>query len=147
MEKRLYRIKNNQTQLGGVAQGLSEYFNIDLTLVRILFVILFFTPVPSFLTYLILWAILPEKESYGSETFIDNSINQPSNFSIMSQQSKNGNLVGGAVLIILGIIFSFRTFFDINLFSYLGKLWPLILVGLGVWMIVRDKPSGNNFGE
>ena len=65
----------------------------------------------------------------------------------MSQQSKNGNLVGGAVLIILGIIFSFRTFFDINLFSYLGKLWPLILVGLGVWMIVRDKPSGNNFGE
>ena len=142
MEKRLYRIKNNDTQLGGVAQGLSEYFNIDLTLVRIIFVVLFFTPVPALMAYFILWVVLPEKNTY----FINEETNfsQTSNFSIMSQQSKNGNLVGGAVLIVLGIIFSFRTFFDINLFSYIGKLWPLILIGLGVWMIVRDKPVDNN---
>lgn len=59
----------------------------------------------------------------------------------MENQQKNGSMVGGIVLIVLGIIFSFRTFFDINLFSYIGKLWPLILIGLGVWIIIRDKPT------
>jgi phage shock protein C len=57
----------------------------------------------------------------------------------MRNQNRNSNLFGGAVLIILGIIFSFNTFFDINLFSYIGKMWPLFLIGLGIWLIVRDK--------
>ena len=57
----------------------------------------------------------------------------------MSNQSKNGNMVGGLILIILGAIFSFKTFFDINLFSYLKNMWPLILIGLGVWIIVKEK--------
>jgi hypothetical protein len=61
----------------------------------------------------------------------------------MSNQPRNGNMVGGLILIILGAVFSFKTFFDINLFSYLKNMWPLILIGLGVWIIVKDKDDNN----
>ena len=156
MEKRLFRIKNRQAMLGGVSQGLAEYFNIDITLIRVVFVLLFFTPVPAFLAYFILWVVLPVKYDYGlagignSQAF--NSTNdihsqtggEPhSNFTFMSRHNQNNNLVGGAVLIILGIIFSFKTFFHINLFRYIGQMWPLILVGIGVWLIVKDKKDDN----
>lgn len=156
MEKRLYRIKNRQAMLGGVSQGLAEYFNIDVTLIRVLFVLLFFTPFPSGFTYFILWAVLPIKYEYGfagagdSPDFNSNdNINfqtggEPHlNSTNMSRHNQNNNLVGGAVLIILGIIFSFKTFFHINLWHYIGQMWPLILVGLGVWLIVRDRKDDN----
>jgi phage shock protein PspC (stress-responsive transcriptional regulator) len=147
MKKRLRRIKNHQSVLGGVSEGLGEYFGIDPVIFRIIFAVLFLTPYPSFITYLILWVVLPEEESslayadgnYGS------SLSKTTNFSTMSNQSKNGNLVGGVILIVLGAIFAFRTFFDINLFHYIGKMWPLFLIGLGVWIIVRDKDDNNGF--
>ncbi len=131
--------------LGGVSQGLAEYFNIDVTLIRVLFVLLFFTPFPSGFTYFILWAVLPTKYEYGfagvSQEFNskDNINFQTSNSTNMSRHNQNNNLVGGAVLIILGVIFSFRTFFDINLWHYIGKMWPIGLVMLGVWLIVKDR--------
>jgi hypothetical protein len=61
----------------------------------------------------------------------------------MSSHNQKNNLVGGAVLIILGIIFSFKTFFHINLFRYIGQMWPLILIGIGVWLIVKDRKDDN----
>ena len=65
----------------------------------------------------------------------------------MSNHNRNGNMIGGLILIILGAIFSFKTFFDINLFSYMKNLWPLILIGLGVWIIIKDKDDDLNGGN
>jgi phage shock protein PspC (stress-responsive transcriptional regulator) len=155
MEKKLggtplFRIKNRQAMLGGVSQGLSEYFNMDVTLIRVVFVLLFFTPVPALFAYFILWVILPVKYEYGlagvgnSKAFnLTNDISQNSKFTYMSSHNQKNNLVGGAVLIILGIIFSFKTFFHINLFRYIGQMWPLILIGIGVWLIVKDRKDDN----
>ncbi|MGR3809497.1 PspC domain-containing protein [Jiulongibacter sp. NS-SX5] len=141
MKKRLRRIKNSNSVLGGVCEGLGEYFGADPVIFRIIFAILFFTPYPSFITYLILWIVLPEEENVFaySDGNYDSSTLKTTNFTTMSNHSKNGNLVGGVILIVLGAIFAFRTFFDINLFHYIGKMWPLFLIGLGVWIIVRDK--------
>jgi phage shock protein C len=144
MEKRLYRIKNSQTMLGGVSLGLGQHFNIDPVLFRLLFVILFFTPFPAFFIYLILWLFLPERaESAFLAT--DNANYQTSNLTDMSNQSKNGSLVGGTVLIILGVIFSIETLTDYDVWNWIWKLWPLGLVALGVWMIVRDRDGGSNY--
>ena len=151
MEKKLYRIKNRQAMLGGVSQGLSEYFNIDVTLIRVVFVLLFFTPLPAFFAYFILWVVLPVKYDYGfagvgdSENFNStNDINsQTSNFTFMSSHNQKNNLVGGAVLIILGVFFSFNEYFDINLFDKIWQLWPLFFIGLGIWLIVKDRKDDN----
>lgn len=140
----MYRIKNQNSILGGVCQGLANYLKTDLTLVRIVFVVLFFTPFPIIISYLILWAVLPKHhlEVVTSGEFYESDSNfKP--IADMSNQSRNGNMVGGLILIILGAVFSFKTFFDINLFSYLKNMWPLILIGLGVWIIVKDKDDNN----
>ncbi len=130
----MYRIKNRDSILGGVCLGLAEHFRTDVTLIRIVFVILLFTPLPVGITYMVLWVLLPTR--YGYLESVSNNLNAVNE---MSNQTKNGNIAGGLVLIILGAIFSFKTFFDINLFTYIKNMWPLVLIGLGVWIIVKER--------
>lgn len=47
---------------GGVCSGLAEYFNIDIVLVRIIYLVLTFaTTFPGLLIYLIMWLCMPRK--------------------------------------------------------------------------------------
>lgn len=63
MQKKLYRNSENSV-LGGVAAGLAEYFNVDVTLVRLLFLVLGLTADGAFVfLYLAMWLILPEKSA------------------------------------------------------------------------------------
>ncbi len=55
--KRLFRNENDKV-LGGVCSGLANYFNIDVVIVRIIFVVLLFSGV-GFLTYIIMWIAVP----------------------------------------------------------------------------------------
>lgn len=67
MEKRLYRSKRNR-MLFGVCGGLAEYFNVDPTLVRILFIILLLGSVgTAILLYLLLAIVMPEEPENGGE--------------------------------------------------------------------------------
>lgn len=139
MKKKLYRVKSQDTLLGGVTQGLALYFNVDVTLIRVLFVILFFTPAPVFIAYLILWIVLPEEERFMADTADTTYFSNLNQTEPMSEQKgSKKNLLFGLLLIIVGVSLSFQNFFDIDIFRYLGKLWPLALVGIGVWFIVRD---------
>jgi phage shock protein C len=63
--KRLYR-SASESMIGGVAAGLADYFDIDRTIVRILFIVAFFLPInlPVILTYVILWIAMPKGERY-----------------------------------------------------------------------------------
>ncbi len=56
--RKLYRSQTDK-MIGGVCGGLADYFNIDPTLVRLLFVLLLFTPLHGLIVYLILWIITP----------------------------------------------------------------------------------------
>lgn len=56
--KRLYRSRTD-TLLGGVCAGLAKYFNLDPTVVRLIFVLLFILAGQGLLIYLILWLVVP----------------------------------------------------------------------------------------
>jgi phage shock protein PspC (stress-responsive transcriptional regulator) len=58
---RLYRDAKDKV-LGGVCSGIANYFNIDVTIVRVIAVVLFFAAGTGFLLYLLLWLVIPEKE-------------------------------------------------------------------------------------
>lgn len=58
--KRLYRSRNEK-MIAGIAGGLGEYFNIDPTLVRLLFVLFTFTGGPGLVAYIIMLIIVPEE--------------------------------------------------------------------------------------
>ncbi len=58
--KKLCKIKE-QAMIGGVCAGLGEYFNMDPTVIRIIWVVIFFIGGSGLFIYIILWIILPEK--------------------------------------------------------------------------------------
>jgi len=60
--KKLVRKKNSN--IAGVCAGISEYLNIDVILIRILFLILVFTSFPIIITYILMWILIP-KETIG----------------------------------------------------------------------------------
>jgi len=47
--------------LGGVCGGLAEYLGLDPTVVRLVFLLLFFLGGQGLLIYLIMWLIVPEE--------------------------------------------------------------------------------------
>jgi len=60
--RRLYRDPENAV-IGGVCSGLSAYFNVDVLLIRILFIIFFFFGGGSLFLYIILWIAVPRAET------------------------------------------------------------------------------------
>ena len=63
--KRLHRSTEDRWLLG-VCGGLAEYFNVDATLVRVLFVLFSFAVGGGIFLYLILWIIMPlEQPEFG----------------------------------------------------------------------------------
>lgn len=140
MEKRFERIRE-EAKIAGVAAGLADYFNVDRTLVRVLFVLGFFLPhFPAIIIYVILWIAMPERVfglAYQSTS------NQPpflfmNPYNPQNPNTAKNNIVGGVVLIVLGVLFLIDRWFNIDF----GDLWPLILIAIGVWLIFRDRING-----
>ncbi|HUA15557.1 MAG TPA: PspC domain-containing protein [Verrucomicrobiae bacterium] len=48
-------------KIAGVCKGFSEYFDVDVTLVRVVWLIASFTTVIGLLSYPIAWIIMPEE--------------------------------------------------------------------------------------
>ena len=60
MQKKLYRSKSNK-MIAGVCGGLAEYLNIDVSIVRIIWALITFTPGIGLLLYIICALVIPEK--------------------------------------------------------------------------------------
>ena len=60
--KKLYRIERNG-EISGVCAGLAAYFNVDVTLIRIIFVLLGIFGGNGVLLYIVLWMIMPEERN------------------------------------------------------------------------------------
>lgn len=63
MNKRLMRSSRDQ-KIGGVCAGVANYFNIDPTIVRVIWGVLAFCYGAGIVAYLILWAIAPVSNEF-----------------------------------------------------------------------------------
>lgn len=154
MAKKLYRSTTDK-MLGGIAGGLAEYFDIDSTLIRVLFVLTVFLGGGGIIAYIILWIIVPEREFVvtpepvptdaseqgdeqnkpGSES--GSSGNYFSDYQkVFDEQKKNRAMWGGIILILLGGLFLLDNF--IPRFDF-GDFWPLILIGVGAGILLNAK--------
>jgi phage shock protein PspC (stress-responsive transcriptional regulator) len=83
MNKKLYRNEYHKV-LGGVCSGLAEYFDMDVTIIRLLFAFAFFAAGVGFVPYVILWIVLPKKG------YVFNSYNNPTvDYTVPPQQQAN----------------------------------------------------------
>ena len=58
--RKLYRSKSNR-KLAGVCGGLAQYFNVDATLIRVLFILLAVLGGSGLVLYLAMWIIVPKE--------------------------------------------------------------------------------------
>jgi phage shock protein PspC (stress-responsive transcriptional regulator) len=61
----LRRSRNNR-QIAGVVGGLAEYFNVDATVLRVIYVVgsIVSAAFPGLLVYILLWLLIPEAEDH-----------------------------------------------------------------------------------
>lgn len=63
--KKLYRSKN--LKVAGVCAGIAEYLKVDETIVRLIFMILLFTPFPIVISYILMWIVIPIQSEKNHE--------------------------------------------------------------------------------
>jgi phage shock protein C len=69
--KKLYRSRTDK-KIAGVCGGLAEYFNIDATIIRIIFVVLLLPGgFPGLVPYVILWLFVPVKPKINPNNVVD----------------------------------------------------------------------------
>ncbi|MEO6849224.1 MAG: PspC domain-containing protein, partial [Mucilaginibacter sp.] len=70
MEKKLYR-DDQRKSIGGVCAGLADYFNVDVAVVRLIFVLMLILHGSGLLAYIVLWIVLPRKTFTFSNPSVD----------------------------------------------------------------------------
>ena len=123
--------------IGGVCSGLANFFGLDVALVRIAFVIAFMFASFGFWLYIILWIVLPvdgQQSTVNSQQ--SESVPKSESESVSKSESKVKSILAGSFVILIGLLFLINNFIPIN---WVWKLWPLILVAIGVVMIVTSS--------
>lgn len=136
MAERVLQRSTTNRVIAGVCGGLGEYFDLDPTLVRVVFVLLaFFSMGFGILLYLVLALVIPEA-------------GEPVTRSAEAKLQKTGAPVdakSGYFLAIGLIIFGLILLLDnLNIlrpiinYTSVRDLWPLSLIFLGLWLLFRE---------
>lgn len=143
--KRLSRSKTDRV-IAGVCGGLGEYFDIDPVIIRALFALFVVTGGSGVFVYIILWVILPESgdTSSNTETVVKkNSKEIEAKAKEFAKDvegvanSSNAKIWLGLIVIFFGLWVTLSNFGFFNLGWYLAKLWPLLIIALGVLILVK----------
>lgn len=155
MAKKLYRSTLDK-MIGGVAGGLAEYFDIDSTLVRVLFIVVVFLGGGGIIAYIILWIVVPQKpyelpknpitqtppESGSGSNFSDEqsksdsfSVSNGGVASSVAQTSSKQIWVAIVLMVIGGLLLLDNIFPRFDFDHY----WPVILIGIGIGLLLKAK--------
>lgn len=130
MNKELYRSANNKV-IAGVCGGVAEYFEIDPTIVRIVWLLLAFPGGVGFLAYLVCWLVMPERNTFASGT----NENYASGHRSGEESEKNKRIIGLA-LIIIGSVFLFDRFFG---WFDMAIIVPLVIIAIGIFVLFNVR--------
>jgi phage shock protein C len=111
--------------IGGVCSGFAEYFQVDVTLVRLAFVFAALLGGLGVLLYLIALVIVPSGEIL------------PENAPVAPE--RNGAKIAGIILIAVGALFFLKNI-GIELWNPFWEFpwgfgFPVLLIGVGLWII------------
>jgi phage shock protein PspC (stress-responsive transcriptional regulator) len=142
--KRLARSRTDY-MVGGVSGGLGKYFNIDPTIVRLLFVLLAVSGGSGILLYFILWIVMPREdlmESQGplsGDEFGRRARQMGDEMrQVASQPNPRTAQFLGIALVVVGLIYLVQAL-HIPWLDWFNTAvaWPVVLVLAGALLLVR----------
>ena len=137
MVKRLYRSRKER-MVAGVCGGVAQYFNVDVVIVRLAWVLLALAGGPGIIAYIIAWIIVPEEPAVPeSHTSVEGETpSEPAE----TPSKSNSQKALGYILVALGLYILLRAVFPLPWGPFWGlsirQWWPVILIALGVVMIL-----------
>lgn len=140
MEKKLQRNEQDK-MIAGVCSGLAEHFDIDVTWIRIAFVLAVMLGASGILAYIILWIVVPKKPyipDYGQFATYTSVSQEPKpsiNLNEKKKDKSNFRLFAGLIFIFFGLFFLLHELNLIPNWFDIDDLWPLILIGMGVYIL------------
>ncbi len=117
-------VRDPYSRLGGVASGVAHYYGLDVSLVRLLFVILALSTGIGFVAYFLAWLIIPRADVWPPA-------GPPRPLRSLSNRDIGIGLavVGALLAIALGG-------------GDGGFIIPVVLIGGGVWLLLQGDNSG-----
>ena len=145
MQNRLVRPQNGRV-LAGVCAGLAVWVGLDVTLMRLIFLLLGVISGMGLLGYLILWLIIPAEgdESY-SEGDWSNRVGRMRDEFVQSTSKPNMEAlrIFGGVLVIIG---GFALIKEIKpewfFWANKGLFWAVALIAIGIILVMRSVRGG-----
>lgn len=147
--KRLYRSRRDKV-IAGVASGIAEYFEVDPTLVRLVWVIAAFSGV-GVLAYIVAAIVIPERPegmahapqatpprseaSHQPEGESQQESHEKAVTHAPGKQSDSARTFG-IILVILGGFLLVRRAMP---WFMVDRLWPLALIALGVYFLLNTS--------
>lgn len=130
-------------ELGGVCAGIAKYFDLDVSVVRLLFLLAWLMAGFGFVLYIILWLVLPSERTVAKEheeiinenaAEIKEKAEQVVNPIKKHATKTRTKLIVGIIIIMIGVVALLRSFgFLINI--NFGWLWPSILIIIGIILL------------
>lgn len=140
MENKKFERSSTNRVIGGVCAGLADYLNLDIALMRVLFVVAAFCGSFGFWLYIILWIVIPSQKLLN----FDNMQQEETTIDITPDEKRGSNkgaITISIILIVIGLIALMDNFLYID---WIWKLWPVILIALGVVIIINTQKNRNN---
>ena len=159
--KRLFRSRKDGL-IAGVCGGLAEYFDVDPSLVRLIFILAIFLGGAGLVVYLVAWLIVPEnpeqsptasftkhqqmkEEVVGELKRVGSSLAEKFEATVEDGEERperQSTVFVGIALIVMGAAFFLKNFIP---WLDLESLWPVFLIGVGVLLLFgaarREKVS------
>ncbi len=148
--QRLYRSASDRL-IAGVCAGLGKFFSVDPTIVRLVFLLLFFLGGSGLLLYIILWIIVPDErrldatpqevmhantqELAESAKQLGQNVGQAvgaSSGDVAQTAARHGPLIFAVILIGLGLWFLLQNLLHVDL----SQFWPVILIVIGLALLI-----------
>ncbi len=152
--KKLYRNTYDKV-IGGVASGLAEYFDVDVVIFRLLFVLLVLFGGGGLLAYIIMWIVVPAKpipfrynkssgaqassgtggDAGGATPDAENTTADSENATSRAASAKNPSntsLIAGIILILVGVLFLANRMLP---WFEMRDFWPVLLIAGGFLII------------
>ena len=139
--KRLERSRTNRV-IAGVCAGLADYFNIDIALMRVLFVVATICGSFGFWMYVILWIVVPEENILGPVN--EKDYGDTIDITPKEQEDKmpnKGALIASLILIFIGVVALVDNFTTI---AWIWKLWPVPIIIICVVLLLNSLKNNNN---
>jgi len=140
MTKRLFR-SHKQKMIAGVCGGLAEYFEVDVTLVRLLWALSFFFGGIGAFAYIVAAIIIPYAPGEGpcdcsNPGDPESACEAKGESQHVCHNHDDRRKIFGLILVGLGLYFTANMFFPFNLSH---RLWPLILVLVGIFILLEAR--------